>query len=163
MMAVLRDDLSGIYMDAGTTGSQVSILPPAQTNCLASHWFTATPDPSCSMFKPFLFCDGAAIGEKTVSPNFGDSDPVKCKPRFQTSVDRRHALYVAHEKLRGMLGNDDSKAKALVAQMHEMEAFCVSDVNEVSASVDPASSARVFDIFKHMVELEMNFYSSLST
>ena len=115
------------------------------------------------MFKPFLFCDGSTIGEKTVSPNFGDSDPVKCKPRFQTSVDRRHALYVAHEKLRSMLGKGDSKAKALLAQMHEMEVFCISDVNEVSGCVDSASSARVSDIFKHMVDLEMNFYSTLST
>ena len=150
-------------MDSGTTGSQVSILPPAQANCLASHWFTATPDPSRSMFKPFLFCDGSTIGEKTVSPTFGDSDPVKCKPRFQTSVDRRHALYVAHEKLRSMLGKGESKAKALLAQMHEMEVFCISDVNEVSGYVDSASSARVSDIFKHMVDLEMNFYSTLST
>ena len=115
------------------------------------------------MFKPFLFCDGSTIGEKTVSPNFGDSDPVKCKPRFQTSVDRRHALYVAHEKLRSMLGKGDSKAKALLAQMHEMEVFCISDVNEVSGCVDSVSSARVSDIFKHMVDLEMNFYSTLST
>ena len=161
MMSILRDDPSGICMHSGSTGSQVSILPPPQANRLASHWFTATPDPSRSMFKPFLFCEGATIGDKTTSPDFGDADPVKCQPRFQTSVDRRHPLYIAHGKLRSKLDKGDAKAKALLSQIRELEEFCVSDVNEVSASVDPASAARVLDIFKHMVDLEMNFYTSL--
>ncbi|KAG5278730.1 hypothetical protein AALO_G00102130 [Alosa alosa] len=59
MMTILRDKPSGICMDSGgfcTTGSMVSILPrdPAYP-CV--HFLTATPDPSRSVFKPFIFSE----------------------------------------------------------------------------------------------------------
>ncbi|GLD61097.1 secernin-2 isoform X1 [Lates japonicus] len=53
MMSILRDKPSGICMDSGgfcTTGSMVSVLPRDKgLPCI--HFFTATPDPSRSIFK----------------------------------------------------------------------------------------------------------------
>ena len=34
---------------------------------------------------------------KTRSPTFGNDDPVKKQPRFQSKPDRRHELYKKHE------------------------------------------------------------------
>lgn len=41
---------------------QVSVLTPGGP---AVHWFTGTPNPRQSLFKPFVFCDAATIGDKT--------------------------------------------------------------------------------------------------
>ncbi|CAF4624603.1 unnamed protein product, partial [Rotaria magnacalcarata] len=65
MISILRDDQSGICMlgegdDCISTGSQVSVLlstdrKRSQTD--ACHFFTATPNPQLSLFKPFIFSD----------------------------------------------------------------------------------------------------------
>ena len=45
---------------------QISVLSPgAGKNAPAVHWFTATPNPCQSMYKPFIFCDAASVGDKT--------------------------------------------------------------------------------------------------
>ncbi|XP_013374849.1 PREDICTED: secernin-2 isoform X4 [Chinchilla lanigera] len=105
MMDILRDKGSGICMDSGgfrTTASMVSVLPqdPAQP-CV--HFLTATPDPSRSVFKPFIFGVGAAQAPQVLSPTFGAQDPVRTLPRFQTQVDRRHALYRGHQAALGRM------------------------------------------------------------
>jgi len=56
MMGVLRDEESGINRPGGefpTAGSQVSTLGSTQVR--PCHWFTATPGPARSVFKPFVF------------------------------------------------------------------------------------------------------------
>lgn len=50
------------------------------------------------MFKPFIFGLGAAQAPQVLSPTFGAQDPVRTTPRFQTQVDRRHALYRGHQE-----------------------------------------------------------------
>ena len=64
MMHILRDSSSGICMCGGggfrSNGAQVSwLVPPGcddrQQQQQAQHWFTATPDPQRSIFKPFSF------------------------------------------------------------------------------------------------------------
>ena len=67
MLQILRDEDSGICMTGSfqSNGSQVSVLPPSGSQ--AYHLLTATPDPSVSVFKPFIFCAGAATGDKTLS------------------------------------------------------------------------------------------------
>ncbi|KAF6724599.1 Secernin-2 [Oryzias melastigma] len=102
MMSILRDKPSGICMDSGgfcTTGSMVSVLP-RDTNLPCIHFFTATPDPSRSIFKPFIFSDCPTRVLRVVSPQFGPDDPVRKQPRFQSRVDRRHDLYKAHQVAR---------------------------------------------------------------
>ncbi|XP_017352540.1 secernin-2 isoform X2 [Cebus imitator] len=108
MMGILRDKESGICMDSGgfrTTASMVSVLPqdPMQP-CM--HFLTATPDPSRSVFKPFIFGAGVAQAPQVLSPTFGAQDPVRTLPRFQTQVDRRHILYRGHQAALGLMESD---------------------------------------------------------
>ena len=152
-MKILRDEDSGICMRGSflTTGSQVSVLQPPGGTAPCCHWFTATPDPCRSLFKPFLFCADVSLGDHTVSPQFGSNDPVKKKPRFEETVDRRHELYRQHEKAT-KIGSE------ILEQMRELETHCVADVDEILKNYDERSAIRMSAIFPHMVELEMNFY-----
>lgn len=98
-MKILRDEPSGICMGLGgsfvSASSQVSILSPATGKHV--HFFTGTPDPSVSLFKPFIFDFPVSNSEAVLSPKFSPSeDPAIKKPRFQSQVDRRHKLYKAN-------------------------------------------------------------------
>ncbi|KAM9046142.1 secernin-2 isoform 2-T2 [Megaptera novaeangliae] len=108
MMGILRSKESGICMDSGgfrTMASMVSVLPQDPTQpCV--HFLTATPDPSRSVFKPFIFGVGAAQVPQVLSPTFGAQDPVRSLPRFQTQVDRRHALYRGHQVALGLMESE---------------------------------------------------------
>ncbi|XP_076461075.1 secernin-2-like [Babylonia areolata] len=164
MFKILRDEESGICMKDGSfvsTGSQVSVLSPASSAACPTpccHWFTATPNPITSIYKPFIFAPGASIGSSTVSPQFGDDDPVRKTPRFQSQVDRRHALYRGHETLRELLDQEDAKGTALLANLRELEDKCVDDMEELLKKFDEHANARVACIFQHMAEIELNFY-----
>jgi secernin len=94
MISILRDDQSGICMidESGngytSTGSQVSVLTPANRRTSqidACHFFTGTPNPKLSLFKPFIFSDKVVLGPLTVST-----------PSEITS-QRIHPLYSAHK------------------------------------------------------------------
>ncbi|KAM4698175.1 secernin-3 isoform 2-T2 [Rhinophrynus dorsalis] len=152
MMEILSDKRSGINMEGGfmTTGSMVSILPldPNQPCC---HFFTGTPDPSRSVFKPFIFVPKIQLLTKTVSPTFGPEDPVKCKPRFQIKPDRRHELYKRHETaLKAMQKEMLEKMKNLEKQKLEEVEFIIKD-----GSVDKSALGM---LFSQCVEDEMKFY-----
>jgi len=95
MIAILRDEKSGICMidESGrgytSTGSQVSVLTSTNKNKSqvdACHFFTGTPNPKLSLFKPFIFSDKVELGPLTVST-----------PSEITS-ERIHPLYSAHKK-----------------------------------------------------------------
>jgi len=93
MISILRDDQSGICMSAEggffhTTGSQVSVLNPTskKTQLNACHFFTGTPNPKTSLFKPFIFSDNVELGSLTVST------------RSEATPNAVHPLYVAHQK-----------------------------------------------------------------
>lgn len=66
MFSILRDKNSEICRscDAAfpTQGSQVSTLSLVRPSV---HWFTATPDPDKSVFKPFVFTPNAVISKHT--------------------------------------------------------------------------------------------------
>ena len=157
MMKILRDDDSGINMGTGTTGSQVSVIPPATSGAPCCHWMTATPDPSVCMFKPFIFGDNPRIGNFTVSPEYGDEDPRKLKPRFQKRVDRRHELYKEHDKLFSLIRRGD-KGKEILKNIQELENNCIGDIEEIMKSYGEQSFSKVANIFEHMCDIEMNFY-----
>ncbi|MGH0117386.1 UNVERIFIED_CONTAM: hypothetical protein FKN15_034573 [Acipenser sinensis] len=95
----LRDKETGVCVDSEsllTTASMVSVLPQSTASpCV--HFFTATPDPARSIFKPFIFVDDVKLVPQAQSPSYGEGDPVKLQPRFESKVDRRHELYKAHE------------------------------------------------------------------
>lgn len=66
MFKVLRDTESDICRSCDsafpTQGAQVSVLSTSRPSV---HWFTATPDPSKSVFKPFIFTPNASISKHT--------------------------------------------------------------------------------------------------
>ncbi|XP_058040101.1 secernin-1 isoform X3 [Ahaetulla prasina] len=121
MIDLLRNKAEGISVDSDsflTTASMVSILPQNLTSpCI--HFFTGTPDPSKSIFKPFIFVDGVKTVTKVQSPIFGSEDPVKKIPRFQEKPDRRHELYKAQQQARLVLDSDECPETLLAfAQEH---------------------------------------------
>ncbi|XP_049884675.1 secernin-2 [Pectinophora gossypiella] len=74
-----------------TQGSQVSFLRP---NTLGIHWFTGTPDPTVSLFKPFIFTPNPRVSPHLISPN---------EPK------REHYLYKVHAKYIGKVNLDNLK------------------------------------------------------
>ncbi|NWH73849.1 SCRN1 protein, partial [Piaya cayana] len=123
MIDVLRDKDSGVCVDSEsflTTASIVSVLPQ-DPSFPSVHYFTGTPDPSRSIFKPFIFVDDVKLVPKVQSPSFGDDDPAKKIPRFQEKPDRRHELYKAHEWARSLLENDQDKGQKLMRIMLDLE------------------------------------------
>jgi secernin len=162
MMKILRDEDSGINMGGGTCGSQVSLLP---SNTTASshtspccHWFTATPSPDASLFKPFIFGPNPSVGSLAVSPDYGDKDPRVIKPRFQSKVERRHELFKGHEKLQSLLIHDEVKANKIIQNLKDLESNCIGDMEEILKNFDESSFAKVSNLFDHMCNIELNFY-----
>ncbi|XP_052809456.1 secernin-2-like [Mya arenaria] len=162
MMSILRDTDSGINQESGTCASQVSMLPSNQGATAAStpacHWFTATPDPAISMFKPFIFTPNVSIGELTLSPQYGLADPARIKPRFSSKVERRHQLYKAHEKLIQMKAADERKVNGIIQNVRELENNCIADMEEILRTYGESSGPKVAQLFFHMSSMEVNFY-----
>lgn len=161
MMNILRDEDSGINMGSGTCGSQVSLLPSnaaASATMPCCHWFTSTPSPEISLFKPFIFGPHCSLGNLTASPDYGDKDPRIVVPRFKTKVSRMHDLYKGHEHLRSMILQDEAKANKIVQNLKELESNCIADIEEILKNFDESSYAKVGQLFEHMCNLEMNFY-----
>ncbi|KAE8580886.1 hypothetical protein XENTR_v10024582 [Xenopus tropicalis] len=152
MIEILSDKRSGVNMEGSfrTTGSMVSILPqdPNQPCC---HFFTGTPDPSRSVFKPFIFAPQIEQLPKTASPSFGSDDPVKQLPRFQTRPDRRHELWRKHESALKNMGNE------MLGKMKNLEKQKLKEVECIlnGGDVDPASLAM---LFPNSVEDEIKIY-----
>ncbi|XP_073402022.1 secernin-3 [Dendrobates tinctorius] len=154
MMEILSDKPSGINMEGGfmTTGSMVSILPqdPSQPCC---HFFTGTPDPARSVFKPFIFVPHIAPFARTESPVFGADDPVKQKPRFQTKQDRSHELYKKHKDALVSM----KTSQELLKKMKLLEKKKLEGVEElIKNGPDRAGLAT---LFASCVEEEMNLYA----
>ncbi|BET00496.1 secernin [Nesidiocoris tenuis] len=138
MMEVLRDVESGICMKLGgpgsvTASSQVSVL---QEEHPCAHWFTGTPDPSVSVFKPFIFTPNVKISHHTVAKN----------------GEREHNLFKLHR--------DAVSAKpAVLSQLRDMEDKSVAETTSVISKLSPAASLSEFDeLFKDVVETEVKFY-----
>jgi len=159
MMNILRDEESGICR-LGATGSttmasQVSVLYPPASGKPSCHWFTATPNPARSVFKPFVFTPDTSIPSLTVSPVFPD-DPAKTSPRFQKSVNRGHMLYAAHQKINPL--DDNFKQESLRNLLMGLESDCVKEVEGFLAEYDPSRVNDLEGLFGDAVETEMKFY-----
>ena len=158
-MEVLRNEDHGICRvgKAGTAtmGSMVSVLYPVSSGKLCCHWFTATPNPQCSVFKPFIFTPDVSIGGLTISPTFPD-DPAKSKPRFKSQVDRRHLLYVKHEVLKPLPGGDTNKEV-----LNTLKSMETQSIAELEGFINESSQDRMEELnelFKDIVESEIKFY-----
>lgn len=157
MFAILRDEESCICRTdvSVSTGSQVSVLCPHGSANANIHWFTATPNPSRSIYKPFIFAKDVDIGTMTASPVYGDKDPVKEKPRFQRTVERRHALYCAHENVPPLGPNPNAK---LLAELNSLEAKSVMNVKKLCDQ----SSPEVKHLFPDAVQEELKLHQKHS-
>uniref|UniRef100_A0A2I4AN05 Secernin-3 isoform X2 n=1 Tax=Austrofundulus limnaeus TaxID=52670 RepID=A0A2I4AN05_AUSLI len=159
MMDILRDKDSGINMEGMfmTTGSMVSVIPtdPALPGV---HYFTATPDPERSVFKPFIFVKNARLLKDTTSPSFGSEDPVKKKPRFQSKPDRKHPLFVKHELIAAIIESYKDRGQKITEgmrqlekeMMKEMEKFLEQGIEEPDLLVN---------LFSSSVQKELSVYN----
>ncbi|XP_019409221.1 PREDICTED: secernin-3 [Crocodylus porosus] len=159
MMEILRDKESGINMEGGfmTTGSMVSILPQdSSLPCI--HFFTGTPEPDRSVFKPFIFVPNITQLLKTNSPTFGENDPVKKKPRFLTQPDRRHELYKKHEHAAKVMEACKEKGKEILERIRKLEKEKISEMELILQNkyldVDQA-----VHLFSECVEEEISAYA----
>ncbi|XP_072253133.1 secernin-3 [Leuresthes tenuis] len=159
MMDILRDKESGINMEGMfmTTGSMVSVIPtdPALPGV---HYFTATPDPERSVFKPFIFVKHANLLKETTSPSFGPDDPVKKKPRFQSKPDRRHPLFVKHELAAAIIESHKDKGQKITECMRQLEKETVKQMEEILTQGIDQPDLWV-NLFSSSVEKELSTYS----
>ncbi|KAG8188289.1 hypothetical protein JTE90_012122 [Oedothorax gibbosus] len=163
MFEVLRDCESGICRgldhEFPTAASQVSALPPPDSQRSSCHWFTGTPDTAHSVFKPFIFCSSNRISRHIVSPTYPDNeDPAKVKPRFQKEINRSHTLYTKHQKAYPILTSDNPKGKEINTELRRLETQCVKDMEGFVENFTSDKAKEVEDIFKDLVESEMKFY-----
>ncbi|XP_022365160.1 LOW QUALITY PROTEIN: secernin-2 [Enhydra lutris kenyoni] len=160
MMDILRNKESGICMDSGgfrTTASMVSILPRDPTQpCV--HFLTATPDPSRSVFKPFIFGAGAAPAPQVVSPTFGARDPVRTQPRFQTQVDRRHSLYLGHQVALGLMESGQDQGQQLRQKQRDLEQEGLEAARRLLAGEWAPPPQELGALFQAFVERESQVY-----
>ncbi|XP_032065271.1 secernin-3 [Thamnophis elegans] len=159
MMTILRDKESGLNMEGAfmTTGSMVSILPQDPSlPCI--HFFTGTPDPERSVFKPFIFVENINPLLKTSSPIFGPEDPVKKQPRFHTKPDRRHELYRMHEQAVATMESSKEKAALIMEQIQKLEKMKIDEMEYILQNrflnVDQA-----VHLFSDCVEEEIQIYA----
>ncbi|XP_041029606.1 secernin-2 [Carcharodon carcharias] len=160
IMDILRDKESGICMESGafcTTASMVSILP--QDDCSPCvHFFTATPDPSRSVFKPFIFIDDVMPVPMVISPSYGDDDPVRKQPRFQTKRDRRHELYKAHQQARATMESGQEQGVKLHQTMQNIERQGLKAIKNLLTSGGTFDPEEMADLFFDCVDTEIKFY-----
>lgn len=98
------------------------------------HWFTGTPDPSKSVYKPFIFTANSTISKHTISPN----------------ANEPHTLYTLHSAA-------IEKGNKVLELLKNMEAECVEELETVIENVGEDLSE--FDeLLKDCVETEVKFY-----
>lgn len=159
MMDILRDKDSGINMEGMfmTTGSMVSVIP-RDPSLPGVHYFTATPDPERSVFKPFVFAENLVMLKETTSPSYGPDDPVKKKPRFQSKPDRKHELFVKHELVAAIIDSHKTRGKVITDGMRQLEKAKMTQMEEfLSRGVDKLDS--LVNLFSRAVEEEIAVYN----
>ncbi|XP_062893214.1 secernin-2-like isoform X1 [Mobula hypostoma] len=160
IMDILRNKESGICMDSEafcTTGSMVSILP--QDDALPCvHFFTATPDPSRSVFKPFIFIDDVTPVSMVISPSYGEEDPVRRQPRFLSKPDRRHELYKAHQQAKATMDSGQEQGIQLHETMQNLERQGLQAIKNMLVSGASFNPEEMADLFFDCVDTEIKFY-----
>uniref|UniRef100_A0A8D2INY5 Secernin-2 n=1 Tax=Varanus komodoensis TaxID=61221 RepID=A0A8D2INY5_VARKO len=160
MMTFLSDKASGICVDTEgfcTTGSMVSILPQdCHLPCI--HFFTATPDPSRSIFKPFIFVPNITSFPQVKSPNFGDKDPIRETPRFQSQIDRRHDLYQQHQLALEIMNHNQHKCQRLQEIMQKFQRQILEAMKNLLAGSSTLKPQELADLFYSSVDAELKLY-----
>ncbi|CAH2034448.1 unnamed protein product, partial [Iphiclides podalirius] len=137
MFSVLRNKSSGICRGPEDTfptqGSQVSTL---SARALCVHWFTATPDPSVSYFKPFIFTPNAQVSLMTASPN---------EPGWQHQLYKLHAQHLQS-------GHKNAVGRIL----RDLERGCLSEIEEYDG--DPTTASDLDCLMVKCTEAEAKLY-----
>ncbi|XP_061647924.1 secernin-3 isoform X1 [Phyllopteryx taeniolatus] len=155
MMDILRDKESGINMEGMfmTTGSMVSVVPvdPALPGV---HYFTATPSPERSVFKPFIFVENMKVELKeTTSPSYG---PVK-KSHFQSKPDRKHSLFTKHDVV-SAVETHKGRGERLTREMRRLESERMKQMEGILCHGIKQPDT-LLDLFSSAVQDEMELYS----
>ncbi|XP_032527207.2 secernin-3 [Danaus plexippus] len=141
MFRILRHKESGICRACDDTfptqGSQVSSLSSVG---ISVHWFTATPDPSVSYFKPFVFTPNARISPYTESPS---------------APNREHHLYKLHSA--HVLKNNNEKMSKVLA---DIENGCIAEITDFMKKYElkEKNINELDDLMKKCVETEVKLY-----
>ncbi|XP_051260976.1 secernin-3 [Dicentrarchus labrax] len=160
MMDILRDKDSGINMEGMfmTTGSMVSVIP-TDHSLPGVHYFTATPDPERSIFKPFIFVKNLKPLTQTTSPTYGPDDPVKKKPRFQSKPDRKHELFVKHELVAAIIESYKDRGTKITQSMRQLEKTNMTRMEgPLLYGVDEPDL--LVNLFTNCVQEEMDVYKT---
>ena len=142
MRSLLRDEKSGICqrglgrMGSVTTSSQISLL---NTDDVCQHYFTATPDPSRSVFKPFVFLAEGTNFETPLS---------RCE-----SADTPHALYSAHSEC--------TWSDSVTQRLQQLEEHVIQQVAELLRDVT-TNTNHLADVYNRSCEEELSILTELS-
>ncbi|XP_008853508.1 secernin-3 isoform X2 [Nannospalax galili] len=158
MMEILRDKPSGINMEGEflTTASMVSVLPQ-DPNLPCIHFFTGTPDPDRSVFKPFIFVPHILQLLDTRSPTFEIERSVKKKPHFKP--DRRHPLYRKHQQALEVIDKNEEKAKTMLDNMRKLEKKLIKEMESILQNTH-LNMDRIVNLFPQCTKDESRIYQS---
>lgn len=116
--------------DQNGLSSHVSLLSSGGLSC---HWFTATPNPVESVFKPFVFSSGAKISPLTKVQE-GES---------QTLLHKLHS---------------NRKWENVGELLRSLESTCVDEVNGFISEHSGEPNQELDELMKDCVEAEVKFY-----
>ncbi|XP_063778030.1 secernin-1 [Pseudophryne corroboree] len=154
VMNVLRNKSNGINVDSATfltTASAVSVLPQdGKRPCI--HFLTGTPDPSRSIFKPFIFVEDVTAVPKA------QSSCAEGKPCHHEHTEWKHELYEAHQCALSLMDREKEEGDKLLNTMLGLEKQGLDAMEDILNSSNPLDSAEVVDLFYDCVDTEIKFY-----
>lgn len=116
--------------EQNSLSSHVSVLSDSGLSC---HWFTATPNPVESVYKPFIFTPGVKISPLTKIPS-GES---------QTLLHKLHS---------------NRKWENVGDLLTSLERTCVDEVNRFISEHSSEPNQELDELMKDCVEAEVKFY-----
>lgn len=123
--------LRSVESDKSPQSSHVSQL---SSNGVSCHWFTATPNPNESVFKPFVFTPNARISPLTaVQPSDGTTTLL-------------HKLY------------QQRNWDAVGSLLRSLEDTCVEEMTRTLSEMRAIGNSEFDELLKDCVEAEVKFY-----
>lgn len=158
MTEILRDKPSGINMKGEflTTASMVSVLPQdSSLPCI--HFFTGTPHPERSVFKPFIFVPHVSQLLDTKSPTFELERLMAKKPYIKP--DRRHLLYQKHQQALEVMSNSKENSKTMLDHMRKLEKEVFEEMESILQNKH-LDVDKIVNLFPQCVKDEIKIYQS---
>lgn len=158
MTEILRDIPSGINMKGEflTTASMVSVLPQdSSLPCI--HFFTGTPHPERSVFKPFIFVPHVSQLLDTKSPAFELERLMAKKPYIKP--DRRHLLYQKHQQALEVMSNNKENSKTMLDHMRKLEKEVFEEMESILQNKH-LDVDKIVNLFPQCVKDEIKIYQS---